>query len=119
MLDDKRIGELIRDLRESMNLTQQELADKIGNMESKAAISKIENGTRKLRISNIEDFAAALGVSPGYLLGWETEFNTEKLTPEEKKLVNDFRKLSDIDKGRLLERLSMMLESERLYRKEA
>ena len=119
MNTDEQIGKLIKDLRESMNMTQKDLADKVSNMESKAAISKIESGNRKLRLSNIEDFAAALGVSPGYLLGWETEFNSDKLTPEEKKLVNDFRKLSDIDKGRLLERLSMMLESERLYRKEA
>lgn len=119
MLSDEQIGKLIKDLRESMGMNQQELAEKVGSIESRAAVSRIESGNRKLRLSNIEDFAAALGVSPGYLLGWETEFNTEKLTPEEKKLVNDFRKLSDIDKGRLLERLSMMLESERLYRKEA
>ena len=119
MLSDARIGKLIKDLRESMGMTQQELADKVCNMESKAAISKIENGSRKLRISNIEDFAKALGVSPGYLLGWETKFNSDKLTPDEKKLIDDFRKLSDIDKGRLLERLSMMLESQSLYRKQA
>ena len=119
MLSDEQIGILIKDLRESMNMTQQDLADKVEGMETYTSISKIENGSRKLRLSNIEDFAKALGVSPGYLLGWETKFNSDKLTPDEKKLIDDFRKLSDIDKGRLLERLSMMLESQSLYRKQA
>ena len=119
MLSDEQIGKIIKDLRESKNMTQQDLADKVNGIETDAAISRVESGNRKLRLSNIEDFAKALGVSPGYLLGWETKFNSDKLTPDEKKLIDDFRKLSDIDKGRLLERLSMMLESERLYRKQA
>lgn len=63
------IYERIRELREELGLTQEELAQKVG-YRSRSSINKIEAGQRDINQSQIEDFADALGVSPGYLMGW-------------------------------------------------
>lgn len=64
------IGDRIKYAREAIGLTQQELAIKIG-YKSKAAITKIESGERKLPQPKIVSCAKALNVSPLWLLGME------------------------------------------------
>lgn len=60
----------IKSLRENLNMTQEELAKKMG-YKSRSTINKIEKGLRDIGQSQIIDFADALGVSPAYLMGWE------------------------------------------------
>lgn len=62
----------IKSLRENLNMTQEELAKKMG-YKSRSTINKIEKGLRDIGQSQIIDFADALGVSPAYLMGWEDE----------------------------------------------
>lgn len=52
-------------------MTQVELGEKVGV--SGVAITRYEKGTRKLRIEQLEAIADALGVSVGFLIGYETE----------------------------------------------
>lgn len=52
-------GELIKETRKEQNLTQQELADKIGK--ERAYIAKIEQGKTDLQISNFIQIINALG----------------------------------------------------------
>lgn len=66
------IGDRIKYAREAIGLTQQELAEKIG-YKSKAAITKIEAGERKLQQPKIVLCAKALNVSPLWLLGIEKD----------------------------------------------
>ena len=63
------LGERIRSARINMGMTTEELGKAIGV--ERSAITKYEKG----RVTNIpperiEALAAALGVTPGYLMGW-------------------------------------------------
>lgn len=64
------LGANIADARKRAGLTQEELAFRVG-YKTKSAINKIELGVRDLPQKKIAAFAKALGVSPGYLMGWE------------------------------------------------
>lgn len=54
-------------LRESLNMSQQELAEKVG-FKTASAVNKIELGLRDINQTKIIAFAKALGVTPAYLL---------------------------------------------------
>lgn len=60
----------IRTRREQLNMSQEELAKKLG-YKSRSTIAKIESGENDITQSKIVAFAKALGVKPGYLMGWE------------------------------------------------
>ena len=62
------IYQRIKFLRESSNMTQQELAEKIG-YKTASAVNKIELGLRDINQSKIVAFANAFGITPGELMG--------------------------------------------------
>lgn len=65
-----KIGERIKSLRKQNDITQEELAKKLGVF--KAAISKYESGMiTNIPSDKIEQMAAVFGVTPAYLMGWE------------------------------------------------
>ena len=66
------IGDKIRERRKELNMTQEELAYKLG-YSTKSAINKIEMGVNDVKQSKICDFALALDCSPEYLLGLRVE----------------------------------------------
>ena len=66
------IGQRIRLKRESLNMTQDELAKKTG-YKSRSSINKIEIDRRGLPQSKIMSFAQALGTTPSWLMGWSDE----------------------------------------------
>ncbi|MBR2869807.1 MAG: helix-turn-helix transcriptional regulator [Clostridia bacterium] len=92
-----KIGNRILALRKQANLTQQELANKVG-YKSKSAINKIELGLRDISQSKIILFANALNVNPAELLGLETQNQDEselitlieRLTEEETEELSRF-----------------------------
>ena len=65
------IGERIKQKREELQLSQDELAKKVG-YKSRSSIQKIE-AARNLPITKVEKMAYALGCTPSYLMGWEDE----------------------------------------------
>lgn len=68
----KTVGERIKHKRESLGLTQEELAKKMG-YKSKSTINKIEKGINDVSQSKLIDFAKILNTSPSYLMGWSKE----------------------------------------------
>ena len=70
------IGERIKTRREELNLSQYELAVKLG-YRSRSTINKIELGINDITQHKIIAFAKALNTTPAYLMGWEDE-ETEK-----------------------------------------
>ena len=66
------IGDNIMKLRKLRGMTQEELAFRL-SYKSKSSINKIEQGLNDIPQSKIVKFAEVLGVSPGYLMGWEDE----------------------------------------------
>ncbi len=85
------IYERIKYLRESLNMSQQELAEKVG-YKDKSAISKVERGDRDINQTMIMKYAKALGVSPTYIL-YGKEAETQKNPPAEPKLTEGEEKL--------------------------
>lgn len=55
-------GEAVRAARHDAEITQQELADKLGY--ARASIANIETGRQRVLLSDVFDFAKALRISP-------------------------------------------------------
>lgn len=60
------VGGKIEALRTILGLTQQELAERVG--QSRAAIANIETGRQRLLLHTVETFAKALGTTPKNLM---------------------------------------------------
>lgn len=69
------VGERIRIRREQLNMTQSELAQKVGYT-SRSSVAKVESNANGMVQSKLTVFAEALQTTPAYLLGWDEE--TEK-----------------------------------------
>lgn len=63
------IGDRIKHRRKELNLTQEQLANRLG-YKNKATIGKIETGVNDIVQSKVIDFAKALNTTPAYLMGW-------------------------------------------------
>lgn len=82
------IGKRIREKREAIGITQEELATKLG-YKNKSTIAKIENGTNDIVQSKVVEFANALNTSASYLMGWE-EKTLDVKQPQINQSDNDF-----------------------------
>lgn len=65
------IGKRIREKREAIGMTQEELASKLG-YKNKSSIAKIETGANDIVQSKVIEFANVLNTTVSYLMGWDT-----------------------------------------------
>ena len=63
------IGRRIKERREELKMTQQELADRLG-YRNKSSIAKIETGTNDIVKSKVVEFAKVLDTTVADLMGW-------------------------------------------------
>lgn len=70
------IGERIKRRREALNMSQSDLARKVGYT-SRSTINKIERDGRGISQDKIVAIAKALDTTPSYLMGWEEAVITE------------------------------------------
>ena len=96
------LGEKVKSKREELNLSQEELAEKM-NYKSKTSIHKIEVGITDLPLSKVKELAAVLKTTPAYLMGWEEDKSQEKennifsqLTDEELAKLEKFKNMSTV-----------------------
>lgn len=96
------LGEKVKLKREELNLSQEELAEKM-NYKSKTSIHKIEVGITDLPLSKVKELAAVLKTTPAYLMGWEEDKSQEKennifsqLTTEELAKLEKFNNMSTV-----------------------
>ena len=82
------IGSIIRSRRIELDMTQEELAKKLG-YKSKSTINKIELGINDIPQSKIVQFANALDTTPSVLMGWV------EATPTETKKSNTIADITD------------------------
>ena len=68
----KTIGERVRDRRIELNMSQDELAHKLG-YKSRSSINKIETHCHNLPQKKIMQIATALETTPAYIMGWQEE----------------------------------------------
>lgn len=66
------IGYRIKTRREELDLSQDELARRLG-YKSRSSITKIEKDGRELPQKKIADIARVLQTTPAYIMGWEEE----------------------------------------------
>lgn len=66
-MENTNIGTKIQKLRESLNLTQKELADKVGITD--ATLSRYENNKREPKAEILARMAKVLNVTTDYLIG--------------------------------------------------
>lgn len=64
------IGERIKERREQLQMSQDELAKRLG-YKSRSSINKIEIGCQNLTQPKIKALADALDTTPSYIMGWE------------------------------------------------
>ena len=86
------VGERIKQRRIEMNLTQDELAKKVG-YKSRSSINKIEL-SRDLPLTKVTKVAKVLDCTPAYLMGWENE-NIEEITNIDVKLTEMNEKVKE------------------------
>ena len=74
----KHIGETIKQRREELGLSQEQLAERLG-YKSRSSINKIELGKTDITQSKIVEFANALNTTPAYLMELDTSETTSSL----------------------------------------
>ena len=107
--------EKIKTLRLQMRLSQSELAKRTG-YNDRSSIAKIEAGRVDLSESKIALFAKALEVSPAYLMGLTDTAPPSPslvLSPDETRLVEDYRDASEEIRGAAATMLHTSAEANR------
>lgn len=89
----EEMGDRIKRLRSENHMTLEELGNKVGV--GKSTVRKWENGIiANMRRDKIAKLSAALGVSPAYLMGWESSTTSSpKKVDSSEELVNIYEQL--------------------------
>lgn len=66
------IGRRIKERRTQLNMSQEELAKKMG-YSTRTTVYKIEAGINDVSVSKVEAFAKALDATPEYIAGWSSK----------------------------------------------
>ncbi|MBR2674320.1 MAG: helix-turn-helix transcriptional regulator [Mogibacterium sp.] len=118
------IGDNIKFLRESKNLTQIEFG-KIAGVSDKA-VSTWENGTAEPRMGAIQRIADYFGVSKGWIVD-DTRSSSSESDQTDNLFIDRYGKavyeaammyasLDEVDRGKVTERMSILLEADK-YKK--
>ena len=85
-----KIGDRIKQRREELNLSQEELAKRLG-YKSRSSINKIENDASGLPQHKIAAIAKALLTTPSYIMGWEEQIenNPEEVAEKHVEMLTD------------------------------
>jgi transcriptional regulator with XRE-family HTH domain len=102
----EKFPNILREARESKNLSQTDLADRTGLQPS--AISHFETGKRAPSFENLKRLADALSVSLDYLLGRVEE--PKGSGPVVEQLFRDFNRMSTADQESFAKFASMLAE---------
>lgn len=100
---DYTVGERVRELRETRNLSQRSLGELIGVTFQQ--VQKYEKGTNRITVARLNDICSALNVGFDYFLGKplaradgmsenETPSLSPQLSEDEKSLLKSFRNVS-------------------------
>lgn len=106
-----KIGDRIRYRREELEMSQDELARRLG-YKSRSSINKIEKDASGLPQTKIAAIAEALRTTPSYIMGWDEEEQKNKsvIMIDELKCLSDSQlKLVDFVKSVPDEKAEMIL----------
>ncbi len=102
-------GDIIKGLRESFGMTQEELAKILGT--TKQTVYKYETGViTNIPSDKIEAIADTFQTTPDFVMGW-TLTTSSTYTPEsDKEMLEHFHKLNAFGKQTAIERVKEMTE---------
>ncbi len=123
-MSDSDMAKRIKELRLSLGLTLEEVANQVGV--GKSTVRKWETGIiANMKRDKIAALAKALHTTPGYLMGWTDE---QAISPVSKSIckqiedkfgenaataLNLYVQLDEIDQVRITERMTVLLEDEK------
>lgn len=108
------IGKRIKQRREELGLSQEDLARKVG-YKSRSSVNKIETDGRGLPQSKIIAFAKALDTTPAYLMGWEDVAATnERLDLKNKIKAVQIPVVGDVAAGIPIDAIEEILDYEEI-----
>ena len=123
-MSDSDMAKRIKELRLSLGLTLEEVANEVGV--GKSTVRKWETGIiANMKRDKIAALAKALHTSPGYLMGWTDEHEyshvpksiCEQIKAEYGKnaatALSLYVQLDEIDQGKITERMTVLLEDEK------
>lgn len=105
------IYERIKALRIAQGMSQFDLAQKVG-YKGRSAISKVENGERDISQSMIEKYAAALGVSPSFLLYGEQNINEKPADSRSVEFAKLFSQLTPDHQEAIVAAIKALLKAQ-------
>lgn len=112
------LGSRIISLRQELDYTQTELAEKINV--TKSMLSKYENDLNMPKGDILLSIAIQLNTSVDYLLGkteiklpYPNQINLITLNNIEKDLIKNFRDLSKVNQIRIIERIDCLKENDK------
>ena len=104
------VGEKVKMLRESLNMTQKELAKAVG-YKSSTTIAKIESGENDPTQKNLMKLAVALGVSPAELLADDDPEPSSPAKTEEARIISrGVDRMPPEDRKRALNMFNLMFD---------
>ena len=104
------VGDRIKQRRIELNLSQEELAIKLG-YSSRNAIYRYEKSDN-IKLSTVEKFADALNTSPACLMGWIDE---ESRAKKNARLIASFEKLTEQEQQNVMLFVDALLQSRYRY----
>ena len=112
------IGKIIKELRKENNMSQEELAEKLGV--SRSAVGLYEQGKRKVNYERVNELADIFGVSSDYLLGRIDKKNPVRTISEaisdNPELYNFWKELTKREDLQLLFKQTRDLEPKEIKR---
>lgn len=101
----KYISNIIKSKRNELHLSYQDLANKTGL--SKSTLQRYETGSIKnIPLDKLELIINALDIDPSFLLqcsNVQSTYKNKQLSNNELKLLENFNKLNDLGKAKLIE----------------
>lgn len=107
------IGKRIRQKREELKITQEELAAELG-YKSKTTIAKIENGTNDIVQSKVVEFARALNTTVAFLMGWDNNIGPIENGTKHKKPGVSINVLGRVAAGVPIEAIEDIIDTEEI-----
>lgn len=106
------ISDNIRRFRIYKNLSQKELADKVGR--TPTVISNWENGVHTPDVETIQALCRVFEVTPNQLLGWEENEQVEAFFKKKETVLMEIERLNKA-KDRIDERIDMYYKELKSY----
>lgn len=105
------IGKIIKERREEIGMSQEELAIKLG-YKSRSSINKIERDGRGLPQGKIKAIADALNTTPSHIMGWDIE--SEETPPKSDASTDILIRMEKDENFSEVVQILYKLESEKL-----